>query len=301
MTSRSLDTATTACPTICMSSSKTLMQDVTPVGFSMGGGEVARYLSRYGADRVHSVVFASAVTPYMLHTGGNPDGPMTMQYAAKAAASLIDNVDAFYEQQMTEFFSVNGELIATDAQRAQALALCKQSAQEASLACLVAWGSTDFRDDLASVSLPALVIHGDGDASVPFEGSATRTHARSRTASCARSATARTVATSGTPKSSTRHCSTFSRRDHLHTPMRFGPFRCSGSQGQLGAQCLGRSPKHMADERSYKTEDDVEGEHHQTEARDGREGAGSYVGRTAADDAIDAGETGAEARSKDTP
>jgi hypothetical protein len=57
----------------------------------------------------------------------------------------------------------------------------------------------------------------------------------------------------------------------------------------------------MADERSYKTEDDVEGEHHQTEARDGREGAGSYVGRTAADDAIDVGETGAEARSKDTP
>jgi len=56
----------------------------------------------------------------------------------------------------------------------------------------------------------------------------------------------------------------------------------------------------MADERSYKTEDDVEGEHHQTEARDGRDNDGSYVGRTAADDAIDAGETGAEARSKDT-
>jgi hypothetical protein len=56
----------------------------------------------------------------------------------------------------------------------------------------------------------------------------------------------------------------------------------------------------MAEEKGYKAEDDVEAEDHQAEARDGRESAGSYVGRTAADDAIDAGETGAEARSKDT-
>ncbi|HEX3731606.1 MAG TPA: hypothetical protein VHU91_01580 [Mycobacteriales bacterium] len=56
----------------------------------------------------------------------------------------------------------------------------------------------------------------------------------------------------------------------------------------------------MAEEKGYKAEDDVEAEDHQAESRDGRESAGSYVGRTAADDAIDAGETGAEARSKDT-
>ncbi|HEX3731605.1 MAG TPA: alpha/beta hydrolase [Mycobacteriales bacterium] len=153
------------------------LQDVTLVGCSMGGGEVARYLSTYGADRVHSVVFASAVTPYMLHTGANPDGPLSKKYAAQSAASLIKNVDAFYEQQMIQFFSANGELVATDGQRAQALTLCKQSGQEASLACMVAWGSTDFRDDLARVSVPTLVIHGDADESVPFEGSATRTHA----------------------------------------------------------------------------------------------------------------------------
>jgi hypothetical protein len=56
----------------------------------------------------------------------------------------------------------------------------------------------------------------------------------------------------------------------------------------------------MAEEKGYKAEDDVEAEDHQAEARDGRGSAGSYVGRTAADDAIDVGETGAEARSKDT-
>lgn len=63
------------------------LRDLTLVGSSMGGGEVARYLSTYGPERVRSVVFASSVTPYLLQTTDNPDGPLTMKDAARAGAS----------------------------------------------------------------------------------------------------------------------------------------------------------------------------------------------------------------------
>jgi pimeloyl-ACP methyl ester carboxylesterase len=152
------------------------LNEVTVVGFSMGGGEVARYFSLFGAERLHSVVFASAVPPYLLQTPGNPDGPLTPAAAATMTAQLTADQDAFYDQFTTEFFSVNGELKVTEQQRQDALALCKQADKKAALACMEAFGSTDFRDDLLKVSVPTLVLHGDGDATVPFEGSGKRTH-----------------------------------------------------------------------------------------------------------------------------
>lgn len=152
------------------------LHDATLVGSSMGGGEIARYLSAYGADRVRSVVFASSVTPYLLQTTDNPDGPLTMKDAARATAEFVKDVDAFYDQQMTEFFSANGQLRVSPATRAGALALCRQASKEASLACMAAWSNTDFRADLTRVSVPTLIIHGDGDESVPLDGSARRTH-----------------------------------------------------------------------------------------------------------------------------
>jgi pimeloyl-ACP methyl ester carboxylesterase len=152
------------------------LDDVTLVGFSMGGGEVARYFSLYGAERLHSVVFASAVPPFMMKAPGNPDGPLTAAEAAKMTAQLTADQDAFYDQFTTEFFSVNGVLKVTEAQRQEALELCKQADKKASLACMAAFGITDFRDDLTRVTVPTLVLHGDGDGTVPFEGSGRRTH-----------------------------------------------------------------------------------------------------------------------------
>jgi non-heme chloroperoxidase len=152
------------------------LDDVALIGFSMGGGEVARYISSFGDDRLHSAVFASAVTPYMLKTRDNPHGALTKKDTKQAAASLLKDEDAFYEQQMTEFFSANGELKVSDAAHQKAVALCKQASKEAALACMAAWSSTDFRLDLAQVSLPTLIIHGEADASVPFEASARLTH-----------------------------------------------------------------------------------------------------------------------------
>jgi pimeloyl-ACP methyl ester carboxylesterase len=152
------------------------LEDVTLVGFSMGGGEVARYFSKYGDERLHSVVFASAVPPYMLQTGDNPEGPLTRTEAAKMTASLTADEESFYDDFMTQFFSADGELKVTEPQRQEALALCLQSSKVAALACMTAFGTTDFRDDLPDVSVPALVLHGDSDGTVPFEASGKRTH-----------------------------------------------------------------------------------------------------------------------------
>ena len=152
------------------------LSDVTLVGFSMGGGEVARYASRHGEDRLHSVVFAAAIPPFLLKSDDNPDGPLSEDAAGEMREGLEDDRDAFFENFMTTFFSVDEKLKVSDEQRDKALALCKKSDQEAALGCMDAFSRTDFRDDLAKITVPTLVIHGDSDVIVPFEGSGQRTH-----------------------------------------------------------------------------------------------------------------------------
>jgi pimeloyl-ACP methyl ester carboxylesterase len=152
------------------------LRDVTLVGFSMGGGEVARFLAAHGDSRVHSVVFAASVTPYMMKTPGNPDGPLTLAEATRMTAGLTANQEKFYDDFTTQFFSVGGDLKVTEDQRQEALALTEQADKNAALQCMAAFGNTDFRDDLKTVKVPALVIHGDGDGTVPLEGSGRRTH-----------------------------------------------------------------------------------------------------------------------------
>lgn len=153
------------------------LRDASLVGFSMGGGEVARYVSRHGLDRLHSVVFAGAITPYMAKTDDNPDGPLDSDTANGLHDGLDSDRDAFFDQFMTMFFSVGGDLKVTEEQRQAAITLCRQSDQKAALGCMEAFGTTDFREDLPAITVPTLVIHGDGDGVVPFEGSGKLTHA----------------------------------------------------------------------------------------------------------------------------
>jgi len=153
------------------------LREVTLVGFSMGGGEVARYFTKYGNERLHSVVFAAAVPPYMAKSEDNPEGPLTEELAQQMESGLKADEASFYDGFTTSFFSVDGELKVTEAQRQEALALTRQADHKAALACMEAFGTTDFRADLPRVDVPTLVIHGDGDGTVPFAGSGARTHA----------------------------------------------------------------------------------------------------------------------------
>jgi non-heme chloroperoxidase len=153
------------------------LHDVTLVGFSMGGGEVARYAATYGEKRLRSVVFAAAVPPYMMKSDDNPDGPLTPEKAKEMEDGLRADRDAFFDTFTTGFFSAKGVLKVTEAQRQDAIAMCRQSDQTAALGCMKSFATTDFRKDLATVDVPTLVLHGDSDATVPFEGSGERTHA----------------------------------------------------------------------------------------------------------------------------
>lgn len=152
------------------------LQDVTLVGFSMGGGEVARYMARHGESRLHSVVFAAAVPPCLMQSADNPEGPLTPENALASRQALEQDRDAFFEAFTRRFFSANGVLCVSELERNEAIALCRQSAPHAALACMDALNTTDFRDDLRQVTVPTLVIHGDADAIVPIEGSGERTH-----------------------------------------------------------------------------------------------------------------------------
>lgn len=152
------------------------LTDITLVGFSMGGGEVARYLSTYGSADIHSVVFASAVTPAMMRSNDNPEGPLTAAKAGQMTAALTADRESFFDTFTRDFFSADGTLLITEEQRQEAIELCRQSDEKAALACMVSFGTDDFRQDLSRVTVPTLVIHGDRDAIVPFEGSGLRTH-----------------------------------------------------------------------------------------------------------------------------
>ena len=151
------------------------LRDATIVGFSMGGGEVARYFTKYGTDRIHSAVFASAVPPYLAKTADNPDGPLDDATADQMESGLKGGRDAFFPQFVHDFYSANGELQVSQQEVDSAVALAQQSDQKAALACMASFATTDFRDDLPKVTVPTLVIHGSADGVVPFAGSGERT------------------------------------------------------------------------------------------------------------------------------
>ena len=154
------------------------LKNISLVGFSMGGGEVARYICNYGEELIQSVVFASSVTPLMMKSAYNPDGPLDETKAEKMSTDLTSDQNSFYDQFTKDFFSVNGDgnVLITDAERMEALALCKQADPHASQEAMQSFANTDFREDIKKVTVPTLVIHGDSDAIVPFAGSGQRTH-----------------------------------------------------------------------------------------------------------------------------
>jgi non-heme chloroperoxidase len=153
------------------------LSDVTLVGFSMGGGEVVRYIARYGTSRVSRAVLASAVPPYLYKSDDNPEGGLDDATIRQFQDGVRGDRIAFLDDFMTNFFAAGerNDLISEPA-RLYNREIAAFASPKGTLDCIAAFGRTDFRDDVAKVNVPTLVIHGDSDAIVPFEVSGRRSH-----------------------------------------------------------------------------------------------------------------------------
>jgi len=150
------------------------LQNVTLVGFSMGGGEVARYMSKYNGARVSKVIFVSAVTPYLLKTDDNPDGVDKSTFDDMIENLGKDRPDflATFGKQFYGVGLVSHPVSQATLDWSQMLAL--PASPRATTECVRAFSGTDFRGDLATIKVPTLFIHGDADKTVPFKNSAER-------------------------------------------------------------------------------------------------------------------------------
>ena len=151
------------------------LQDVTLVGFSMGGGEIARYFGKYGSKGVSKAVFISSVPPFLLKTADNPEGVDASVFEEIKKAVAADRY-AFFTEFFKNFYNTDvfmGKRVSEHVVHASWNIAAGASAT-ASLACVPTW-LEDFREDLKRVDVPALVIHGDDDRIVPLSAAGQRT------------------------------------------------------------------------------------------------------------------------------
>jgi non-heme chloroperoxidase len=152
------------------------LHDATLVGFSMGGGEVARYLGTYGSDRVSKAVFMAAVPPFLLKTPDNPAGVDGGVFEGIKKAIAADR-PAFLSQFLANFFNVDvlgGKQISEEVVRLS-WNIGAGASPKGTLDCVSAW-VTDFRADLQRIDVPTLVVHGDADRILPLAATGTPTH-----------------------------------------------------------------------------------------------------------------------------
>lgn len=145
------------------------LQDVTLVGFSMGGGEVVRYCSKYNCERVSKIILVSSVVPYMLKTEDNPDG-VALEQIQEFDNSIRQDRVAFLQEFGKHFYGAN--FINRPVSQAildWTFSLAATASQKATLACMQSFSQTDFKSELASIKIPALIIHGDADKTVPVK------------------------------------------------------------------------------------------------------------------------------------
>ena len=150
------------------------LTEATLVGFSMGGGEVVRYLSTYGSGRIAKAVLVAAVTPYLLKADDNPDGVDGKVFAG-IAEQLLKDRPAFLKDFAPKFYgrsALHHTVSEPVLEWTQIMALT--GSLRSTLAAAIAWSTTDFRDDMKRITIPVRVIHGTEDATVPIEVSGHR-------------------------------------------------------------------------------------------------------------------------------
>lgn len=151
------------------------LQDFTLVGFSMGGGEIARYFGKYGPNGASKAVIIGGIPPFLLKTDDNPEGVEASVFEGIQQAVASDRY-AFFTGFFKNFYNTDlllGKRVSEEAVRASWNVAAGASAT-ASLECVPTWHE-DFRQDLAHVNVPTLVIHGDDDRIVPIGAAGLRT------------------------------------------------------------------------------------------------------------------------------
>jgi non-heme chloroperoxidase len=144
-------------------------RNATLLGFSMGGGEVARYLSRYAANNVQQAILVSSVVPYMLKTEDNPDGTDKSTFESMTKDMKQDRAK-FWTTFFKQFYGVG--LVShpvSEEMLEWSRDVSMQASLKATLDCAAAFATTDFRPDLKSFSVPTLIIHGTSDKTVPID------------------------------------------------------------------------------------------------------------------------------------
>ncbi|MET0734654.1 MAG: alpha/beta hydrolase [Microbacterium sp.] len=151
------------------------LSDAVLVGFSMGTGEVARYLARYGAARVAKAAFLGSLEPYLLKTDDNPDGAGPQEFFDGIAKSVREDRFAFGTGFFKDFYNLDDNLGSRISQ--EALDASVQTANQAGTTALAAapltW-PTDFRGDIPSITVPTLILHGTADNILPIDATARR-------------------------------------------------------------------------------------------------------------------------------
>jgi len=151
------------------------LRDFALVGFSMGGGEVARYLGRYGSKGVSKAVIVSGVPPFLLKTSDNPEGVDGSVFKGIEKAVTADRY-AFFTEFFKNFYNTDvlmGKRVSEQVVQAS-WNIAAGASPTASLACVATWHE-DFRNDVARIDVPTLVLHGDNDRILPIAASGQRT------------------------------------------------------------------------------------------------------------------------------